>query len=49
MASAKLEAHLRKARACTFDALWRAIGDICGLFIPTECWSFLKEAGYADN
>jgi len=49
MAFAKLKAHLRKAGARTFDALWRAIGDICALFTPNECWNFLTEAGYAYN
>lgn len=47
MAFAKLKAHLRKAKARTFDALWRAIGNICDLFTPTECWNFIKHAGYA--
>lgn len=47
MAFAKLKAHLRKAAVRTFDALWRAIGDICKLFSPTECWNFLNAAGYA--
>ena len=47
MAFSKLKALLRKAKAGTFDALWRAIGDICDLFTPTECWNFLKAAGYA--
>jgi transposase len=46
-AFSKLKAHLRKAGARTFDALWRAIGDICDLFEPQECWNFLKAAGYA--
>ena len=49
MAFAKLKAHLRKAGARTFDALWRAIGDICNLFTQQECWNFLKDAGYAYN
>lgn len=49
MAFAKLKAHLRKAKARTFDALWRAVGDICGLFRPAECWNFLKAAGYASD
>ena len=44
---AKIKAHLRKAEARTFDALWRALGDICNLFEPQECWNFLKAAGYA--
>jgi transposase len=46
-AFAKIKAHLRKAEARTFDALWRALGDICDLFKPQECWNFLKAAGYA--
>lgn len=49
MAFAKLKALLRKAKARTFDALWRAIGDVCNLFSPVECWNFLKAAGYASN
>ena len=46
-AFAKRKAHLRKAGARTVDALWRAIGDICDLFEPHECWNYLKAAGYA--
>lgn len=47
MAFAKLKSHLRKAEARTFDGLWHAIGDICGLYDPDECWNYLTEAGYA--
>lgn len=47
MAFSKLKALLRKAAARTFDALWHAIGDICGLYEPDECWNYLKQAGYA--
>src|SRR3712207_3824817 len=46
-AFARIKAPLRKAEARTFDALWRALGDICNLFEPQECWNFLKAAGYA--
>jgi transposase len=28
-AFAKIKAHLRKAEARTFGALWRTLGDIC--------------------
>lgn len=49
MAFAKLKAHLRAAAARTFDALWKAIGNICDLFSRTECWNYLKEAGYASD
>ncbi|TCM44677.1 transposase [Rhizobium sp. PP-F2F-G48] len=47
MAFAKLKAHLRKAKARTFEALWRAIGDICNLFTPQGCWNFVRDAVYA--
>jgi len=47
MAFSKLKAHLRKIGARTFDALWQAIGAICDLFEPQECWNYLKTAGYA--
>jgi transposase len=46
MAFAKLKTLLRKAKARTYDALWGAVGDICDLFKPQECWNYLKEAGY---
>jgi transposase len=46
-AFAKIKAHLRKAEVRTLDALWRALGDICDLFEPQECWNYLKAAGYA--
>lgn len=49
MAFAKLKAHLRRIKARTLDALWRAVGDICGLYAPDECWNYLKAAGYASN
>lgn len=47
MAFAKLKAHLRKAAARTYDDLWRAIGNVCDLYQPTECWNYFKAAGYA--
>jgi transposase len=46
MAFAKLKAHLRKAKARTYGDLIRAIGSICHLFKPAECWNYLKKAGY---
>jgi transposase len=47
MAFAKLKALLRTAAARTYEALWRAIGDICDLFQSDECWNYFKAAGYA--
>lgn len=49
MAFSKLKAHLRKASARTFDALFDAIGDICSLYEPTECLNYFKAAGYASD
>jgi len=47
MAFAKLKTLLRKKAVRTIDQLWKAIGDICGLFSPTECQNYFKTAGYA--
>lgn len=49
MAFAKLKAHLRRIKARTIDALWKAVGSICELYSPEECWNYLKEAGYVAN
>lgn len=49
MAFAKLKAHLRRIGARTITALWRAVGDICGLFSHQECRNYLKAAGYAPD
>ena len=46
MAFSKLKAHLRAKKARTIDELWRAIGDICDLYQPSECANFFKAAGY---
>ena len=46
MAFSELKAHLRAAGVRTFDALWCAIGSICDLFSPQECWNYLTAAGY---
>lgn len=48
-AFAKLKAHLRRIGARTYDDLITAIGDVCDLFEPAECWNFFKAAGYASN
>jgi transposase len=49
MAFSKLKAHLRRIGARTFDALFEALGNICDMFNPDECWNFLKAAGYASD
>lgn len=49
MAFSKLKAHLRRIGARTIDELWRAVGNICDLYTPQECWNYLKAAGYASD
>ena len=46
MAFAKLKAHLRAMAMRTIDELWKAIGQICDLFIPEECANYFQAAGY---
>jgi len=46
MAFAKLKTLLRKQAVRTIDGLWKAIGDICTLYLPTECHNYFKAAGY---
>jgi transposase len=48
-AFSKLKAHLRRIGARTYQYLIAAIGDICDLFDPIECWNFFKAAGYASD
>ncbi len=45
-AFAKIKAHLRKAEARTFDALWRAIGNIRDLVEPEACRNCFTAARY---
>ena len=49
MAFSKLKAHLRRIGARTIDELWKAVGNICDLYTPQECWNYLKDAGYASD
>lgn len=49
MAFSKLKAHLRKGAYRTIDALWRAVGDICDLYDPTECRNYFEADGYGFN
>lgn len=46
MAFSKLKAHLRKAAARTYDELWKAVGSICEMFPPNQCWNFFKAMNY---
>jgi transposase len=43
---AKLKAVLRAKALRTVDALWTALGEIAAAITPTECASYLRNAGY---
>lgn len=45
-AFSKLKAHLRRIGARTFSEIFEAIGAICDLYDPTECWNYFNAAGY---
>jgi len=47
MAFSKLKAHLRRIGARDFTDLFKALGEICDLFTPEECWNYFRQAGYA--
>lgn len=49
MAFSKLKAHLRRIGARTFEHLLEAIGDICDLFTPEECWNYFTATGYGST
>lgn len=49
MAFSKLKSHLRRIGARTFDQLINAIGDICSLYPPEECWNFFRAANYVPD
>ena len=44
-AFSKLKTLLRKAKARTYDDLWKAVGRVCDLFTPKECWNYFKATG----
>ena len=49
MAFSRLKAHLGRIGTGTFDQLIEAIGEICDLFTPDECWNFFHTTGYASS
>lgn len=49
MAFSKLKALIRKNAARSYEELWKAVGHICSLFTPVECYNFFKAAGYETN
>lgn len=49
MAFSKLKAHLRRIGARTFTDMFNALGEICDLYSPEECWNYFKAAGYVSS
>jgi len=48
-AFAKLKACLRKIGARNFTDLFEALGDICRMFTPEECWNYFRAARYVSD
>ncbi len=48
-AFSKIKAHLRRIGARSFTAVFKAIGEICDLYHPTECSNYFKDAGYVSK
>lgn len=49
MAFAKLKTLIRKAAARTYDQLWKAVGQVCDLFLQQEYRNYYKAAGYGSD
>lgn len=48
-AYSKLKAHLRRIGARTFTDVFDAIGSMCSLCDPEECWNYFRAAGYVSG
>jgi transposase len=46
LAFSKLKTLLRARAIRTADALWKALGDLCGSFSPKECANYFRHDGY---
>ena len=49
MAFSKLNAHPRRVSARTCADIFRALTEICDLFLPEECWNFFKATRYVSG
>jgi transposase len=49
LAFSKLKARLRAKAIRTANALWNAVGELCGSFSPTECASYFRHDGYSQS
>lgn len=48
-AFSKLKAHLRRIGARSLTSVFHAIGQVCDLYSPEQCWNYFKAAGYVSN
>ena len=46
LAFSKLKAQLRAKAIRTIEALWNALGELCGSFSPQECANYFRHDGY---
>jgi transposase len=46
LAFSKLKALLRAKAISTTEALWKAVGELCGNFSPAECANYFRHDGY---
>ena len=46
LAFSKLKALLRAKAIRTTEALWKAVGELCGNFSPAECANYFRHDGY---
>jgi hypothetical protein len=46
LAFSKLKALLRAKAIRTTNALWQAVGELCGSFGPAECANYFRHDGY---
>lgn len=49
LAFSKLKAHLRRIGARSLSSVFNAIGDICEMYSPKECWNYFQAAGHASG
>jgi transposase len=49
MAFSKLKTLLRAKAIRTVDALWNALGGLCGNFSPGECANYFRHNGYVQS
>ena len=49
LAFSKFKAHMKRLKPRTIDDLWKAAGNVCGLFNHEQCRNFFVADGYASE